>query len=1062
MRLRTALTITIFAAAATAALTSFAASWWIGGELVNVSINEQLSSDMSQFRLQIEREADRAQALAQFVSSSPDIVEAFAAQDRNRLLALAEPGFQQAREHGVAQFHFHTPPAVSFLRVHAPNKFGDDISDHRHMVIAANLTHKLVRGVEIGVGGLGIRAVAPVTYRGRHVGTVEFGMSLGQDFLKRYHDHTGKDTAIFLKKDNALTQLASTLPQGLPLAPAELDAALAGKNLILASYPAGDYDYALTIQPLHDFSDAAIGVLVLAVARSSLDAVQDSAVKVFAGLGLLVLGVGGFSAWRINRDLGTPLAAMTRNMSDLAAGHLDVEIDASWKIVEMRSMAQALHIFAQAMAAKDKNERQTKLAKARFEALVETTAELVWAKNAKGEVEEDSPSWRAFTGLSFADYKGMGWVNAIHPDDREAVQAHWRRSLEDLTPYSAEYRLRHADGGWRWTVAKAAPLLDESGAAREWIGMNTDVNEHKEAECVLQRVNRALLTLGSGNEALMRAENEHELLLNMCRTLVEVGGHRIAWIGLTHEKTRNVKPDACIGLPDNSKAEEILCPVAGRSKRPSGVAMATGKTQINRDIDADPSFETCRAKLQEFGVKAIASFPLVKDGGVFGVCAVYSTDVKAFDADEIKLLEQLTADLAYGIQSLRAGVERKANMEQLHAAAHYIRSLFEASLDIFVTVGPDGAVADINRASEHILGVPPQQAIGRDFASFFTDPEKARAGLRDAFINGSISDLSLSIRHPSGRLASLLCNASVFRDQHATVVGVFAAGRDVTELERVQHELQAHHERLEELVDRRTADLAKANGSLAKANDSLAEANKKLQVSNEEMEAFSYSVSHDLRVPLRAVDGFSHILLEDYKDKLDEDGQRLLGVVRDNAIKMGVLIDDILAFSRVGRVPMKLTPIDMEAMVRSTLAELESVTAGRQITFKIARLPSAEADAAMIQRVWTNLLDNAVKYTSRQPAAVIEVGYTSNDEETIYFVKDNGAGFDMKHTSRLFGVFQRLHGQEFPGTGIGLANVKRIISRHHGRVWAEGCPGEGAVFYFTLPNQQDSISLPTS
>jgi light-regulated signal transduction histidine kinase (bacteriophytochrome) len=279
-------------------------------------------------------------------------------------------------------------------------------------------------------------------------------------------------------------------------------------------------------------------------------------------------------------------------------------------------------------------------------------------------------------------------------------------------------------------------------------------------------------------------------------------------------------------------------------------------------------------------------------------------------------------------------------------------------------------------------------------------------------------------------------------------VGVFVAGRDVTELERVQQELYAHHERLEELVDQRTQDLAKANSSLA--------------ASNEEMEAFSYSVSHDLRVPLRAVDGFSRILLEDYRDKLDENGQRLLGVVRDNAIKMGVLIEDILAFSRVGRVKMELAPIDMVAMVGSVLTELELVTSKRKITFKIGALPQAEADPAMIRRVWTNLLDNAVKYTSKQSEAVIEVDFTPGDGETTYFVKDNGAGFDMEHASELFGVFQRLHGQEFPGAGVGLANVKRIVTRHHGSVWAEGIPGKGATFYFTLPIPSDSVGLSSS
>jgi light-regulated signal transduction histidine kinase (bacteriophytochrome) len=229
-----------------------------------------------------------------------------------------------------------------------------------------------------------------------------------------------------------------------------------------------------------------------------------------------------------------------------------------------------------------------------------------------------------------------------------------------------------------------------------------------------------------------------------------------------------------------------------------------------------------------------------------------------------------------------------------------------------------------------------------------------------------------------------------------------------------------------------------------------------LELANKDLEEFSYSVSHDLRTPLRAIDGFSRILLEDYSDKLDAEGQRVLNVVRDSTVKIARLIDDILAFSRVGRLEMKREPVDMAALVRSALAEeLAPVVAGRELAIDIGTLPGTHGDSAMLRRVWTNLLGNAIKYTAPKPGAVIEIAATAGAGETIYFVRDTGVGFDMQYADKLFGVFQRLHGMEFPGTGIGLAIVKRIVTRHGGRVWAEGKVGDGAIFYFALPWQGD-------
>lgn len=225
-----------------------------------------------------------------------------------------------------------------------------------------------------------------------------------------------------------------------------------------------------------------------------------------------------------------------------------------------------------------------------------------------------------------------------------------------------------------------------------------------------------------------------------------------------------------------------------------------------------------------------------------------------------------------------------------------------------------------------------------------------------------------------------------------------------------------------------------------------------LEAVNKELEAFSYSVSHDLRAPLRAISGFSEAIQEDYASVLDSEGKRYFGLIQDNAHKMGRLVDDLLTFSRLGRQEIIRTEVDINTLVKGICDELIASSQDRDIKFDIQKVPAVHGDKAMIRQALVNLFSNAAKFTKNKVSALVEFGSTSNEGEIIFYVKDNGAGFDMRYKDKLFGVFQRLHSTvEFEGTGVGLALVNRIITRHGGRVWAEGEVNKGAVFYFTLP-----------
>ena len=263
---------------------------------------------------------------------------------------------------------------------------------------------------------------------------------------------------------------------------------------------------------------------------------------------------------------------------------------------------------------------------------------------------------------------------------------------------------------------------------------------------------------------------------------------------------------------------------------------------------------------------------------------------------------------------------------------------------------------------------------------------------------------------------------------------VLELGIDITERKQAEKEVHQLNAELEQRVKRRTAQL---------------------EAANQELESFSYSVSHDLRAPLRAIDGFSRILLKDHAGRLDAEGQRFLDIIRANTQKMGQLIDDLLTFSRLGRREVKAAGLDMETLVRKVVGELQNTQEDRTVEWNLKPLPATRADRALMQQVWVNLLGNALKFTRPQEAAIIEVGCRPAGDEDIYYVKDNGVGFDMQFAHKLFGVFQRLHRyEEFEGTGVGLALVQRIVQRHGGRVWAEGRVNGGACFYFSLPRRQ--------
>jgi PAS domain S-box-containing protein len=351
----------------------------------------------------------------------------------------------------------------------------------------------------------------------------------------------------------------------------------------------------------------------------------------------------------------------------------------------------------------------------------------------------------------------------------------------------------------------------------------------------------------------------------------------------------------------------------------------------------------------------------------------------------------------------------------------YARSLIEASMDPMVAINPEGEITDVNEATTKVIGKSRHELVGTDFFKYFTEPDKARESYQQVFAHGFVTDYPLTIWGENARLTPVLFNASVYKDERGRVLGVFAAARDVTAQKKAEKEIK--------------------------------ERTLELQTSNKELEAFSYSVSHDLRTPLRGIDGFSQAVLEDYADKLDDLGKNYLQRIRNATQRMGQLIDDMLSLSNISRIEMRREEVNLSDLATEVLTELQSNEPDRKVQWNVEQSLTAEGDPQLLRMVLANLLGNAWKYTSKTERPTIKFGSKLDKSgKREFYVSDNGAGIDMAYADKLFGTFQRLHSiAEFPGSGVGLAIVHRVIQRHGGQVRGQGLLDRGATFYFSLP-----------
>lgn len=412
--------------------------------------------------------------------------------------------------------------------------------------------------------------------------------------------------------------------------------------------------------------------------------------------------------------------------------------------------------------------------------------------------------------------------------------------------------------------------------------------------------------------------------------------------------------------------------------------------------------------------------------------------------------------------------EKKQINEELIKTKEYLENLITYASAPIIVWNNELKIERFNRAAERLTGLYFKEVIGQKIDIIFPKNRKSEyLQLFKSTIQGERWDtVELEIQHKDGSVKNVLWNSANIYDRNKNLIATIAQGSDITDRKLAEQELIRMKEELELEVQRRTAELKEKVAKLDKSQqamlymvedlnevtEELKEERRKLELSNKELEAFSYSVSHDLRAPLRAIDGFSKFLFEDYSDKIDEEGHRLIRIIRENANKMDKLIADMLNLSRLSRIEMNFSTIDMKAMVEAIYNETASEEQIKEFEIIIHEMPQVNADSSLIKQVWINLISNALKYSQKSEKKIIEIGAEELESKIIYWIKDTGVGFNEKYLSKLFGVFQRLHSEkEFEGTGVGLAIVQRVIHRHGGEVWAHGEVNKGATFYFSLP-----------
>ncbi len=645
---------------------------------------------------------------------------------------------------------------------------------------------------------------------------------------------------------------------------------------------------------------------------------------------------------------------------------------------------------------------------------------------------EVNPALERITGIPRSFSVGKIQEEIASEETARAVNEKYHKCVEARIPVEGEVDLDLPTG--RHTFhSSLIPTIDETGRVRRIIGISRDITETRRAEQERQAHLRYLEIMDRINRAIQEANDLEQMMRDVLDTTLAVFDCDRAWLvdplepgaltwKLITERTRPEYIGALASsaeIPANPHLIQFLCSAENLSRVVQSVSGA--EYHVPKELEE---------KYQIRSQLLMGIFPKIDQPYLFGLHQC--SHPRIWTLEEETLFREIGQRMGDALTSFLMN-------RSLQDSVLRYREVFENTSDVMIVseVTEDGRfrLLDVNLAWEKMTGFQRSAVIGH-FLEDFTDfsSRKLLEHYQECLQKKEPISYEDAFDIPSGHW---IVHTSLIPVSNAAgnIYRFISVSRDITEQKRAEAVVNQLTQELEQRVIERTTQLESAN---------------------QELEAFAYSVSHDLRAPLRHIDGFLELLQKRITPLLDEKSRHYMKIIADSAKQMGLLIDDLLSFSRMGRNEMSKTCVEMGGLLQEVIREMEPETRGRNIDWQIADLPAVTGDRAMLKVVLVNLLSNALKFTGPREQAKIEIGCGAGAQgETVVFVRDNGVGFDMRYADKLFGVFQRLHREdEFEGTGIGLANIRRIIARHRGRTWAEGEVNQGATFYFSLPRPE--------
>lgn len=778
-----------------------------------------------------------------------------------------------------------------------------------------------------------------------------------------------------------------------------------------------------------------------------------------------------------------------------------------------RASETALEERARAEVAQQLARRALRESESRFRQITDLLPQLVWTCDIDGSCDYLSQRWTQYTGIPTTEQLGFGWLEQAHPEDQELILTIWKESVAADTDFHAELRIRRHDGVYHWFDTRAVRLQDENGRTIKWLGSNTDIHEERIIRETLrqeqERFAKIVATAPGAIHSFRLRPNNLPSFPYASPAIQEIYGlppekiredasemfslihpgdlnyvrHAIAESARTMQpfyvefrvqnphkgeiwvearSTPTYEPDGSIlwhgilvDITQRKEQEKALYESELRYKAISQTAFdyvyafrveadgqlvrewdteafqrITGYT--NQEIDErggmlsivhpdDLPIAQNRQKQLLSGNSDISEFRIIDKSGNIHWLRDYGRP--EWDTTKQQVIR------IYGAE--QEVTEKKEAEEQLKYQADLLRKVSDA----IISTDANFCIQTWNKAAELLYGWTEQEVVGRSLNIIVPTEylSEERLQVLDKFFRNGYWQGEVVQIHKDGSKRFIQSSVTRLNDSKGDMIGGVAINRDITERKRAEEEIRQLNAELEQRVIQRTGEL---------------------EAANRELEAFSYSISHDLRAPLRSIIGFSQAVMEEFAAQLPPEGHHFLRLVQQSARHMTALIDGLLNFSRLSRQPLHKKVIQMYPMVQDVLQELRAQQGERPFLIHLAELPLCHGDPVLLRQVWSNLLSNALKFTQGNQETVIKIAsFIDKTGETVYSLQDNGAGFDMRYSDKLFGVFQRLHRtEEFEGTGVGLAIVQRIIQRHGGRIWAEAAVNQGATFYFTIPS----------